>query len=145
MSYKSLTIEFSCNKCKCHNDFIDGLNNCGMRPERCNDFELKFIKNIDNNNVEYTVSFKCKKCKKFGTVSFNIDKNKISNKDIPIKKSYKCCEAEILINAILLYDDEEENNDEKKDKIKKAKEKNKNIKKQKEKEYIQVNNNIKFY
>ena len=106
MSYKSINIEFSCNNCKCHNNFIDGLNNCSMRPDRCSDFEFKFIKGVDNNKVEYNVSFKCKKCKKFGTVSFDFDKKIISNKYKPIKNTYKCCEAEVLINAILLYDEE---------------------------------------
>ena len=83
-----------------------------MRPNRCNDFDIKFMENVDNDKAGYIVSFKCKKCKKFGTISFDFDKksgfNNDNEKGKTIVKTYKCCEAEVLINGILLYDDEEE-------------------------------------
>ena len=110
--FESICIEYSCNKCKSYNQFIDKLSHCGMRPNRCNDFDIKFIENIDNDKIDYIVSFKCKKCKKFGTISFDFDKrsgfNNDNEKEKTIVKTYKCCEAEVLINGILLYDDEEE-------------------------------------
>ena len=141
---KYICIEYNCNKCKYHNQFIDRISEPGLRPERCSDFEIKFIKNIDDYKVEYTISFKCKKCKKFGTISFDFntksDFNNDNEKDKTIFKTYKCCVAEVLINGILLCDKEEENIDKKNYENKKSKAKNENN--QKLNDNKKANNNI---
>ena len=104
--YKSINIVFNCKKCKKQNNFIDGLKISGMRPENCKDFEIKFIKNCEDNEVEYTISFTCKKCKHEGMTKFAFKKNETNNTE-PIYKEFTCCEANVIIQALLLFDNED--------------------------------------
>lgn len=112
--YKSINIEYNCEKCNAHNEFNDDLKISGMRQEKCKNFDFKFIKTVDDDNktVEYNCSFKCKNCKKNGNLLFDLDKNKKEGYE-PITKIYECCDAKLIINGLLLLNDEDEIIDEK--------------------------------
>ena len=111
MPISTIIIEFNCQKCNGHFEFEDKLENSGIRPERCNNFDLKFIKGIEENEVAYTISFKCKKCKKEDMIASNFEKDK--KHDDPITKKYNCCGAQVIINIYLLFESNEENDREK--------------------------------
>ena len=102
--YSSIIIQFICKKCKYRFEFEDRLKNCGIRPERCKHFNLKFIKSIDKNKVEYSIYFKCKNCTKHKVITFKFENDK--KNDEPISKSYICCGAEVIINGKLFYNSE---------------------------------------
>ena len=89
-----ITVEINCKKCNYRNEFTDELKNCGMRPDKCQDFEMKFIKNTDNDYYEYYVTFNCKNCKNSGSVNFNY--SKINNNDIFSNIDIPCMESMIF-------------------------------------------------
>ena len=147
--FKSINIEYNCEKCHFHKEFDDDLKISGIRQEKCENFDIKFIKSVDDDNnkkVEYNCSFKCKKCKQIGNILFDLHKFKKDSYD-PINKIYQCCGAKLIINGLLLYDDTDDNHEDNNlmnEKIEMNKKKNNDIinnNENKQVNQIHINNN----
>ena len=106
--YNRLSVDFKCNTCNIVSDFEEELDISGMRQEKCKDFDIKFIKNIENYEVEYSFSINCNKCKTNEIILNEFRKDDSSQENI--YKNYQChkCKKEISIQIILMSDDNED-------------------------------------
>ena len=104
MPYKYLTTHYLCDKCKKKYEFSDSNNKSGIRVYHCKHFELKFIKNIDNAQLNYFLKLKCLKCsKKHQIQNLKLD-NYNQNNQIQYNK-YNCCGNKINIGAFFSNDE----------------------------------------
>ena len=56
MTYNKLLVSFKCNNCNAGCYFEEKLDIYGIRQEECKDFDIKFIKNVESNEIEYSFS-----------------------------------------------------------------------------------------
>ena len=107
-----ITTSLDCQKCKAHNEFKDDLKKNGMRPNKCNDYKIIYIRNVEDDEIHYNVTFKCLKCKKFGKLEFIFTSSQNNNTE---KKTYKSdcqCGADVQIELVLLPGEKDENKNE---------------------------------
>ena len=71
-----ITTNYQCHKCQKQYEFSEKKNFQGIRQFQCKHYILKFIKNLDNNAINYHVSIKCRKCSKKLDKSLFIANNK---------------------------------------------------------------------
>ena len=71
-----ITTNYQCHKCQKQYEFSEKKNFQGIRQFQCKHYILKFIKNLDNNAINYHVSIKCRKCSKRLDKSLFIANNK---------------------------------------------------------------------
>jgi hypothetical protein len=103
--YNSVLVEYNCHECNKYDDFTDGLNMNGMRSHKCKDFELKFIKNIEDREIKYNINCRCNKCKREGKLLFIFQKSNINDLDVNNNKTYTCqCGAKVTVGTLLLID-----------------------------------------
>ena len=106
--YNKLLVAFKCNNCNIRSDFEEELDICGIRQENCKDFDIKFIKNIKNNEIEYSLLLKCKNCKKFKNIQLTSIKNDSNQGNIDQEHQCDKCKKKISIQAKLISNNKNE-------------------------------------
>ena len=102
--YKYLTTHYLCDKCKKKYEFSDPKSKRGIRMYRCKHFELKFIKNIDNAQLNYFLKIKCLICYKKQDIKNIKINNYNQNNQIQYNK-YNCCGNKINIGSFFSNDE----------------------------------------
>ena len=123
--FNKIKIIIKCNHCNVIKEIEDELKISGMRQEKCNDYDIKIIKNIeDNNEVIYSFSFNGG-CKKHEMIQFKFRKDD-NNQDSGKYLTFDCkkCKKQVSLQLILLKDETEEKE---KEKEMNKKDQNKNI------------------
>ena len=107
-TYNKLLVSFKCNNCDAGCYFEEKLDIYGIRQEECKDFDIKFIKNVESNEIEYSFSLRCNNCKTYRIITLVYIKNDFKKENLDEEHQCDKCKKKILIKVKLLSDNKKE-------------------------------------
>ena len=102
MSYKCIKTFCFCKNCNKQYEFSDNSTKAGIRKYKCKHFELKLIRNTNDDNLKYYLSLKCIKCSKKQKNNLKIISELEQNNQKSNYNYFNCCDN--YINAVALLE-----------------------------------------
>jgi hypothetical protein len=90
-----------CKNCNKKYEFSDNSTKAGIREYKCKHFELKLIRNTNDDNLKYYLSLKCTKCSKKQKNNLKIITEYEQIKQKSNYNYFNCCENYINVVALL--------------------------------------------